>query len=89
MPEKVCSRRNAIVQENERRLKTMHPRAPEIDEETLTIKGLIEVCEAPVFMISDNPLFEGTYLCARCRKDVGGALEAKGAKIRPLPEPKA
>jgi len=79
MPEKVCSRRLSIARENERRLHDMHPRAPEIDEKTLHIKGLIPICEAPTYVADDGE--ELAYLCARCKVDVGGSLEQQGAKI--------
>ena len=87
MAEKVCSRKQSIARENERRLRDMHPRAPEIDEKTLTIKGLIVICDPPKFVADDGD--ELAYLCERCRKEVGGSLEAQGAKIRPIAEGKA
>jgi hypothetical protein len=80
--EKVCSRRLSIVRENQKRLSDMHPKAPEIDEKTMTIKGLLPICEAPAFVVDDGD--ELAYLCTRCKKDVGGALEKQGAKITPL-----
>jgi hypothetical protein len=87
MAEKVCSRRSRIARENERRLRDMHPKAPEIDEKTLTVKGLLAICEPPKFVADDGE--ELAYLCERCRKEIGGSLEAQGAKIRPIGEAKA
>lgn len=87
MAEQVCSRRQSIARENERRLKDMHPRAPEIDEKTFTIKGLIIICDSPKYVADDGE--ELAYLCERCRKEVGGSLEARGAKIRPIGQTKA
>jgi hypothetical protein len=80
--EKVCSRRQLIVAENQRRLRDMHPRAPEICEKTLTVKGLLAICEPPTFVVDDGE--ELAYLCARCKDEVGGALERSGAKVTPL-----
>ena len=78
--EKVCSRRFVIVRENEKRLQEMHPKAPEIDEKTMFIKGLIPICEDPTFLVEDEDGL--AYLCARCKVDVGGSLEMQGAKIK-------
>lgn len=80
--EKICSRRQVIVAENHRRLRDMHPRAPEVDEKTLTIKGLLAICEPPTFVADDGE--ELAYLCARCKTEVGGSLEHQGMKITRL-----
>jgi hypothetical protein len=82
MAEKVCSRKSLIARENQRRLAEMHPRTPEIDEKTLTVKGLLPICEPSKFVADDGE--ELAYLCERCRKDIGGSLEAQGTKIRPI-----
>jgi len=84
---KVCSRRKTIVAENNRRLKEMHPRTPKIDEKTLTIEGLIPICEEPLYVVEhwdQRARDDVTYLCARCKVDVGGSLESQGAKITRL-----
>ena len=79
---KVCSRRKTIVAENHRRLRDMHPRTPQINEKTLTIEGLIVICEEPMYVADDGE--ELAYLCARCKAEVGGSLESQGAKITRL-----
>ena len=83
--------------ENRRRLEDMHPKAPKIDEKSLHIEGLIPICEPPIFVVTDDRptdddllseddqvSYVGAYLCARCKVDVGGALEKQGAKITRL-----
>lgn len=95
--EKTCARRKAIVAENRRRLEDMHPKAPKVSEKTLTIEGLIPICEPPVFVVTDDRptdddllvaddqvSYVGAYLCARCKLDVGGALEKQGATIKKI-----
>ncbi len=86
----------------------MHPKSPAIDEKTLTIKGLIVVCDDPSFLVDKNGLTSAQtdltldpedadlleeekpiYLCTRCKAEIGGALEKRGAKIRRLSKPKA
>ena len=64
----------------------MHPRVPELDEKTMTIKGLLITCDTPTYLVGGiEDLSENEkFLCARCKKEIGGALEKNGAKISKL-----
>jgi hypothetical protein len=81
--EKVCTRQSTIAEENRKRLREMHPRVPEIDEKTMTIKGLLITCESPTYVVGGVVDLDDDqkYLCARCKKEIGGALEKNGAKF--------
>ena len=84
--EKICSRAATIAEENRKRLRDMHPRVPELDEKTMTIKGLLITCDTPTYTVGGiRDLDEDMkFLCNRCKKEIGGALEKNGAKISKL-----